>query len=438
MLATWSMAGRLWRRGSELRSPPMVVVQVAAVHTRARTPARRVRTPPLPPASLAEHVDRKHALSVTDLVSPAWCEFAYLYNVLAQTHLPLSQRPTAITSPDGNVLTPSWAQWQARDKVLTAGTAIHDAKERELQPIALTFRVVAPVDRWALPILQYAIGMHAAWTSGCAREVPVLGVVHGKLVRGVVDEIRRDGDRLVLSDTKTRQRTSLPTKLDQLQAQLQCMLYKRLMDGMYTGLTGTWTPEHDPFLEVFQLAQLGTEGGVDIHAPLSPECTADLGTMVTTSATPWTPEDVQGLTLAKAAALASRTLQSLPCAAGGLSSTLELVYVHRTDGATIGTSAFAARPKELHAFLEQVFLLVQGRRTPQGVPLESTRRCDSCAWREGCEWRHEKALALPAKRPEKSGHAQAHALAHAAVYDTDDDLWKEFTIPTEELLQLEW
>lgn len=417
------------RRSPRLTQRTLLALNVAARERHTATTVRSRKTPrkPIePPHSISDHVERKRVLSVTDLVSPSWCEYAYLYNILGQSHLPLWQRPASITTPDGNVLTPSWTQLQAREDTLARGTEIHDAMEREVQPIRLTFRLVSPADEWALYLLQFAAGIHAARTSGCAREVPVLGYVQGRLVRGIVDELRREGTSLLLSDTKTRRSSRLPTELDQLQARLQVMLYKRLVDSLYLGITGQESEAMDPYAEPVSLDTLGATLQLDMDAPLSSEFHADVQTMIQTTATPWKPSEASHLTLHTVLALARQALGRHNTQ--HVAHELELVYVQRDTAQPLGVARFHTEPTLLQDYLEHLFLLLHGRRAPEGVAAQSTRRCDSCAWREGCEWRDAQAKAALEKTRRPACDATA----------SDDVLWSEFDIPDHHLALLEW
>lgn len=416
------------------RSACASVAHTREQSTRASPPRKRTWRPPTPPRSITDHIERKRVLSVTDLVSPSWCEYAYLYNILAQSHLPLLQRPTSITTPQGNVLTPSWAQLVARDEILAQGIKVHEAIEREVQPVELTFRFVAPADRWALFLLQFAAGVHAARTTGRAREVPVLGYVHGRLVRGIIDELRREGSAVLVSDTKTRRSMRLPPELDQLQARLQVMLYKRLVDSLYSGITGTSAGADDAYAEPVSIPAVCDTLQLDLDAPLSDELHEDLETMVRTSATPWTLDEMTGLTMRAALQLARSALKER--SEVRISRQLELVYVHRdTQDAPLGVSHFDTNPELLQNYLDRVFLLLDGDRAPEGVGVQATRRCESCAWREGCEWREAQARAAAAKAADrcKLKDSTAHLAATA-----DDALWNEFDIPEHHLHLLEW
>ncbi|CAK5265654.1 unnamed protein product [Mycena citricolor] len=62
------------------------------------------------------------------------------------------------------------------------------------------------------------------------------------------------------------------------------------------------------------------------------------------------------------------------------------------DGNTIlGTKEFVFDSPTLNVYVKSAMLWWKGRRKPRGVSESQTRRCFSCEYREGCEWREEKA-----------------------------------------------
>lgn len=57
------------------------------------------------------------------------------------------------------------------------------------------------------------------------------------------------------------------------------------------------------------------------------------------------------------------------------------------SGSIIGHSTFTHSPSLLATHLEHVLGWWMGRRQPEGVTVEETRRCGWCEFEEGCEWR---------------------------------------------------
>lgn len=353
----------------------------------ARAPSPRRRAP----RSVAEYIRTRRPLSVSDIARPAWCEYEYQYALLSQSHLPLAQRPRTIATPEGHTLVPSYVALLERERRMSAGTGVHAAIEQAVHPDQVELRTETPADRWAVRFLDAAAGVRAAAAAGRAREIPVFGVLGGRPVFGIVDELRRspDGQSLVLAETKSRRARTLPSDADQRQARIQCMLYRRL----YEEMRGT-----------LELAHLSEALGLSCAAPLSAALTDDLATP---GAAPWPVP--RGATLGDVAARAQTSLRAaLPLAAH-----MELVYVQR-DGSSVGTVSFA--DDELDTYLAHIAPLFAGTRLPQGVPESLTPRCNSCAWRDGCEWRAKMAA------------------AHA-----DDALWREYTdVSDDALAKLTW
>ncbi|KAI0766401.1 exonuclease V [Trametes elegans] len=57
----------------------------------------------------------------------------------------------------------------------------------------------------------------------------------------------------------------------------------------------------------------------------------------------------------------------------------------------IGTKQFQLDNRLLDNYLTRVLQWWYGQRPPEGVDVELTRRCRTCEYREGCEWREKKA-----------------------------------------------
>lgn len=116
-----------------------------------RSPLERFRTKP------------KKALSVTDLVSPAWCELQYFYT--------LSKHGKKRATP-----------------AMRQGTKVHKKLEDEVHttvPVSITTKE----DSWGLRIWNVIQGLRTLRETGMTRELEVWGVVDGEVVNGVIDEL---------------------------------------------------------------------------------------------------------------------------------------------------------------------------------------------------------------------------------------------------------
>ncbi|PIL31323.1 hypothetical protein GSI_06021 [Ganoderma sinense ZZ0214-1] len=73
-----------------------------------------------------------------------------------------------------------------------------------------------------------------------------------------------------------------------------------------------------------------------------------------------------------------------------------------TEAKIIGTKEFELDDELLDDYLESVLAWWYGKRQPQGVDIELTRRCVTCEYRDGCEWREKKAQEALQKYQDRS------------------------------------
>ncbi|KAI6047852.1 exonuclease V [Pisolithus marmoratus] len=212
----------------------------------------------------------RKAFSVTDLVSPAWCELQYEYGFFAQKHKPLHLRPSSFISRSGKQVHVQRDRATTSDRRLRRGKSTHQALENELRPVTVTVTTNTPEERFGLRVAQLITGFNEVIASGKTRELPVFGIIHGHAVVGVIDEvvqvftasespIRRDGGvkspsadgdsgthtrlsgtssqgtyTLGLVDYKTRRAEYLPPEEDSRSPKLQLMLYYRMLASLLT------------------------------------------------------------------------------------------------------------------------------------------------------------------------------------------------------------
>ncbi|RPD64631.1 hypothetical protein L226DRAFT_565390 [Lentinus tigrinus ALCF2SS1-7] len=62
-----------------------------------------------------------------------------------------------------------------------------------------------------------------------------------------------------------------------------------------------------------------------------------------------------------------------------------------TEAKIIGTKEFEVDDAFLDEYLTRILAWWYGERPPEGVDVELTRRCITCEYRDGCEWREKKA-----------------------------------------------
>ena len=106
----------------------------------------------------------KKPLSVTDIVSPAWCELQYYFTISRYG----KKRPTM---------------------AMKRGSEVHAKLEEEIFT-----KVQVPVqsreDSWALQLWNLITSLRTLRETGITREMQVWGVLDGQVIAGVIDELR--------------------------------------------------------------------------------------------------------------------------------------------------------------------------------------------------------------------------------------------------------
>ncbi|EXJ67264.1 uncharacterized protein A1O5_09277 [Cladophialophora psammophila CBS 110553] len=139
------------------KSPPTVQTKQDAQQEQqplepdTRSLLERFRKPPM------------KALSVTDLISPAWCELQYYY---------------VLTKHGRKRRTPTMKQ----------GSAVHQALEDEIH-VTVPVETIKREDSWGLRIWNIIQGLKTLRRTGKTRELEIWGSIGGELVNGVIDEL---------------------------------------------------------------------------------------------------------------------------------------------------------------------------------------------------------------------------------------------------------
>ncbi|CAL5871651.1 uncharacterized protein PFLUO_LOCUS5904 [Penicillium psychrofluorescens] len=116
-----------------------------------RTPVERFRHPP------------NKAFSVTDLVSPAWCELQYWYTLTKHGR-------------------------KKRTPAMKMGSVVHKTLEDEIYT-TVPVEITTKEDAWALRIWNVIQGLRMLREFGITRELEVWGLVDGEVVNGVIDQL---------------------------------------------------------------------------------------------------------------------------------------------------------------------------------------------------------------------------------------------------------
>ena len=125
--------------------------QDTSIENDLRSPLKRFREPP------------NKAFSVSDLISPSWCEQQYWYT---------------LTKHGRKKSTPS----------MKSGKAVHKILEDEVST-TVPVKITTKEDAWALRIWNVIQGLRMLRERGITREFEVWGLVDGELVNGIIDQL---------------------------------------------------------------------------------------------------------------------------------------------------------------------------------------------------------------------------------------------------------
>eukprot|EP00388_Colpodella_angusta_P019750 GDKJ01049404.1.p1 GENE.GDKJ01049404.1~~GDKJ01049404.1.p1 ORF type:complete len:426 (+),score=83.10 GDKJ01049404.1:60-1337(+) len=187
---------------------------------------------------------KKSGVSVTNLSSQLWCE--------KQFELELDHKIRHET------------------EAMRLGTERHEQLEAEDHDVML-FEVETKEEMFALKILNTYILLEQLLEKGKARELWICGYIDGILFKGIIDELRIESSRfngkpkIIISDTKTRQKPTLPSQAQKNSAIIQLQTYHVLLETLLSSGVSSFSREtliamnYDPCykLESWPLNQLG-------------------------------------------------------------------------------------------------------------------------------------------------------------------------------------
>ncbi|KIK99480.1 hypothetical protein PAXRUDRAFT_822717 [Paxillus rubicundulus Ve08.2h10] len=154
----------------------------------------------------------KKYFSVTDLVSPIWCEVQYEYGLYGRRYRPLAQRPSSFASKSGKKIRVQQDVAQNNDRRLKRGKSVHRALEEELRPEKLVVHVTSQEERFGLYLVQLIDGFNELVTNGLTRELPVFTITHTQVIIGVIDEVLKSplAPEKQTEDDRTRRTSTGP------------------------------------------------------------------------------------------------------------------------------------------------------------------------------------------------------------------------------------
>lgn len=176
-------------------------------------------------------------------------------------YLPPAARRKVIKTPKGAAIQVDQEKVEDKDRILKRGQKIHKRLEREIHPEEVIVSSTSVEETWAIRMLNMLSSLEALISLGKCREMPICGFVGDVYVSGIIDEIERKpielnaprtpgkvkrqstlndfyggkrppSHRLIISDSKTRAKGTLPNFEDTRAGQYQVMLYKELLDAL--------------------------------------------------------------------------------------------------------------------------------------------------------------------------------------------------------------
>jgi exonuclease V len=374
-----------------------------------RSPLERFRTKP------------KKTLSVTDLISPSWCELQYWYS---------------LTKHGKKRSTPAMRQ----------GSAVHKTLEDQVHQ-NVPVDVVTKEDGWGLRIWNVIQGLRTLRETGMTRELEVWGLVDGLVVNGVIDELsymcpdreleeaagpgRIDGvptdqttienffspafaqnktppvlkdiksltkktSRIYLTDVKTRGVDTVPRGAAFRPTLMQLMLYHRLLSDLATNqidpavIFDRYSLDPATSFSDSLIAQLGNLNETFYEAPSDPDSSQELFSDLRQP-----PDAIQQLldhnSLEKLWALMIQEFQqTMVNGAASIGSVLKVEYRTQRDGSILGIKTFLYDDDVIQSYLEDEIRWWRGEREAQGVCEEEAYKCGSCEFADECTWRIEK------------------------------------------------
>ncbi|KAF2134549.1 hypothetical protein P153DRAFT_419228 [Dothidotthia symphoricarpi CBS 119687] len=368
-------------RASRKLSIPEVV---DAAQNDARPPLERFRTKP------------KKCLSVTDLISPAWCELQYFYTLST-----FGRKP--------------------RTQAMKTGSKIHKTLEDQVHT-TVPVQVASNEDKFGLRIWNAISGLRCLRETGLTRELEVWGVLEGQVVNGVIDELsyncpdpafeaqleksraEKSGgtvplppgqlsisqafanasqpnsteeqmddsptDRQIyIADVKTRSAPSLPTGASLRPTWMQLMLYRKLLYSLSLN-----TVDAETIFARYDLRPL------ESFTPTFIDSIADIGP--TTEATSF-PNLLSLWSL-----LITEIQTTLP--PFSLSPILRAEFRFAKTGDVLGSELTVYEDEIIDGYVGEEMAFWKGTREPKGVEIEDAFKCRICDFAESCGWRQAK------------------------------------------------
>jgi len=376
----------------------------------------------------------RKVLTVTDLISPSWCELQYWYT---------------LTKHGKKRRTPAVKQ----------GSAIHKTLEREVHR-TVEVKIKRAEDAWGLKIWNIIQGLRTLQETGITRELELWGMIDGQVVNGIVDELtymcpdreleeatekskkdnlpegqatidsylqqsggqareqglltrlssmRTKTSRIYLTDVKTRGVKSVPKGASFRPTLMQLMLYHRLLSELATNKVDATiifarykVDPHKPFSDNF-IAQIG-----NLHE-ISYDAIDDPSQSVMEDPPASTEDFMQVLlehnSLAQLWQLMIQEFQrTMPDGVESIGKVLKAEYRGQRDGEVLGMKTFLYDDQLLQDYIDDEMKWWRGEREARGVDIQEAYKCGYCEFSDECTWRKTKiAEATDAHRNRNTG-----------------------------------
>ncbi|KAF2083779.1 hypothetical protein K490DRAFT_6657, partial [Saccharata proteae CBS 121410] len=391
-----------------------------------RSPLERFRTAP------------KRPLSVTDIVSPAWCEIQYWYS---------------LTKHGRKKRTPAMKQ----------GSKVHKVLEDQVHT-TVEVQVRSREDFWGLKIWNIIQGLRSLRQFGLTRELEIWGVVDGQVINGIIDELsytcpdeeleaklsaeKDDGSnpppdqpsiteyfqmkgathlessnsqlettaptrKVYITDVKTRGSKTLPQGSSMRPTMMQLMLYRRLLSDLSTNKVEAAVifdryalKADDAFTDAF-IAEVGglehnfgdvddaSDAGDPVQLFHNEDDTVSELTAHNTLSKLWQ------LMIQEFAKAMSSSLDPDSKSSVAVGDILRAEFRSAQTGSILGSKTFPYDELRLDAYLKDELSWWKGERKAKGVDIEEAFKCRICEFADVCEWRQGKLDEAAKARKEK-------------------------------------
>ena len=375
-----------------------------------RSPLERFRTKP------------KKALSVTDLVSPSWCELQYWY---------------VLTKHGRKRRTPAMRQ----------GSAVHKTLEDQVHK-TVKIDIQTKEDAWGLRIWNVIQSLNTLRETGMTREIEVWGIMDGLVVNGVIDELsyicpdkdleekvtamthgkavknvapvdqstitsflkssssqqgvlkslrsmRKKTDKIYLTEVKTRGVNSVPKGASFRPILMQLMLYHLMLSDLATDkidvnvLFNRYELNQTATFSNSFIAQVGSLNETFYDAPTEPSQSQELSDSISS-------QDPMQLLLGHNSLrslwglMIQEFQRTMPAGIDSIGNVLKAEYRNQTDGSIQGIKTFLYDRSVIQNYINDEMRWWKGEREAQGVSIEEAYKCRSCEFAEECDWRKAK------------------------------------------------